>query len=98
IPRVLLSGVFRFSLLYIVLIFSATEYLGITPEEIASWIAGERLDAFARALEDSPFLVIAATTTMVLLLAWLTGIATNFNKFYGFRLARDGDKLQIRHG
>jgi putative membrane protein len=41
VGRVLLSGVFRFSLLYIVLIFSATEYLGLDPEDVARWLTGD---------------------------------------------------------
>lgn len=98
VDRVLLSGVFRFSLLYIVVIFSATEYLGLTPEDIARWFAGDRLDAFVAAMEDSLPVVILATTLMILLLAWITGIITNFNRFYGFRLTLDDDKLHTRSG
>jgi putative membrane protein len=96
--RVLLSGMFRFSLLYIVIIFSATEYLGLDPDDIARWIAGSRLEAVTAALEASPLLVITATVVMVALFSWITGILVNLNRFYGFRLSREGDKLHTRHG
>lgn len=98
ISRVLLSGVFRFSLLYLVLIFSATEYAGLNPDDIARWIAGERLDAFLEAMEESPIVIVGVTTFMILLLAWITGIVTNFNRFYGFRLTLEEDKLHTRQG
>ncbi|MEX0747704.1 MAG: PH domain-containing protein, partial [Rhodothermales bacterium] len=96
--RVLLSGMFRFSLLYIVVIFSATEYLRLDPEKIARWIAGNRLEALTAAMEASPLLVIAATVLMVAFFSWITGILVNLNRFYGFRLSREGDKLHTRHG
>ena len=96
--RVLLSGMFRFSLLYIVVIFSATEYLGLDPDDIARWIAGSRLEAVTAAMEASPLLVIAATVLMVALVSWITGILVNINRFYRFRLSREGDKLHTRHG
>ncbi len=96
--RVLLSGVFRFSLLYLVVIFSATEYLGFEPEDVARWIGGERFNAFVTAMEREPVVVIAATAFMILILAWITGIVTNLNRFYGFRLTLEGDKLHIRQG
>ncbi len=96
--RVLLSGAFRFSLLYIVAIFTAVEYLGVDPEEMARLVAGERFAAAVAVFQHEPWLVVLATAFMVLLLAWLTGIATNLNRFYGFRLSLDDNKLHFRHG
>jgi putative membrane protein len=96
--RVLLSGVFRFSLFYIVAIFSAIEYLGVQPEDVTRWFGGDRLEAVADLLERSPLVVVVTTAATVSLLAWLTGIATNLNRFYGFRLALEDQKLHTRHG
>lgn len=98
LQRVLLSGVFRFSLLYIVLIFSATEYLGLNPDDIARWIAGDRLDVFLATMERSPVVIVVTTSLMIVLLAWITGIVTNFNRFYGFRLTLEDNKLHTRQG
>lgn len=98
LQRVLLSGVFRFSLLYIVLIFSATEYLGLNPDDFARWIAGDRLDVFLATMERSPVIIVVTTTLMIVLLAWITGIVTNFNRFYGFRLTLEENKLHTRQG
>lgn len=96
--RVLLSGVFRFSLFYIVAIFSAVEYLGIQPEDVTRWLAGDRLEMATELLERSPLVVVVSTALMVSLLAWVTGIATNLNRFYGFRLVRGDQKLHTRQG
>ncbi|MEX2402212.1 MAG: PH domain-containing protein [Rhodothermales bacterium] len=98
VGHVLLSGVFRFSLFYIVAIFSAVEYLGVYPEDVARWLTGDRFEAVAAAFESATWLVILATVFMVTFLAWITGIATNLNRFYGFRLMLDGDKLHTRSG
>lgn len=96
--RVLLSGVFRFSLLYIVAIFSATEYLGVTPEDMARWLTGDRFEVVATAFAASTWVVVMATVVMVAVLAWITGIATNLNRFYGFRLSIEDNKLHTRTG
>lgn len=98
LKRVLLSGAFRFSLLYIAMIFTATEYLGVAPEDVARWISGNRLDAFTETLENSLILIIASTVIVVGGLAWITGIFTNLNRFYGFRLGYGEGKLHTRHG
>lgn len=96
--RVLLSGVFRFSLLYIAMIFTATEYLGVRPEDVARWISGNRMDAFEQLMEQSTVLVVLSTILTVGLLAWITGILTNLGRFYGFRLGYEDGKLHTRHG
>lgn len=96
--RVLLSGVFRFSLFYIVAIFSAIEYLGVNPEDVTRWAAGERFEAMTNAFQRSPFLLVVTTALMVSFLAWITGIATNLNRFYGFRLTLADQKLHSRYG
>ncbi len=96
--RVLLSGAFRFSLLYIALIFTAMEYMGTDPEDVARWISGNRLEAFNDVLESSLILVVLSTILIVGGLAWITGIFTNLNRFYGFRLGFEEGKLHTRHG
>ncbi len=100
--RVLLSGVFRFSLLYIALIFSALQYLmdlaGLTPDDLADWIVGDELQPYAEALRASPWLLGFAMVAVAALFGWLTGIAINLSKYYGFRLWLDGEKLHRRHG
>lgn len=98
LSRVLLSGVFRFSLLYIAVIFTATEYLGVQPDELARWVAGNRLEAFTEALRTSPVLIVLSTVLIVGLLAWITGILTNLSRFFGFRISYEDGKLHTRQG
>lgn len=98
LSHVLLSGIFRFSLLYIVLIFTATEYLGINPEDMILWISQHSLEPLTGFIETSPWTAAAASALVIGLLAWITGIAVNLNRFYRFRLSVDRDKLHKKHG
>ena len=102
LPRILLSGAFRFSLLYIALIFSGLQSvmdpLNLTPEQIADWILGDGLQPLTDAAQSSPWLLGILTVFAAVLLGWLTGIVINLTKYYGFRLWLEGDKLHRRHG
>jgi len=102
LPRILLSGVFRFSMLYIALIFSGLQTvmdpLNLTPEQIAEWLRGDGLLPFTDAAQSSPWLLGIFTVFAAMLLGWLTGIMINLTKYYGFRLWLEGDKLHRRHG
>ncbi len=96
--RVVLSGVFRFSLLYIALIFSGLQYVDNDPEAVARWLERGPFRLLADFAAASPwtagflFLVAAA------LLSWITGILVNINRFYKFRLSLEPGKLHLRHG
>ncbi len=102
LPRILLSGAFRFSLLYIALIFSGLQSvmdpLNLTPEQIADWLMGDGLQPITTAAQASPWLLGIATVLAAMLLGWLTGIVINLTRYYGFRLWLEGDKLHRRHG
>ena len=102
LPRILLSGAFRFSLLYIALIFSGLQYvmdpLNLTPEQIADWLMGDGLQPLTAVVQASPWLLGIVTVLAAMLLGWLTGIVINLTKYYGFRLWLEGDKLHRRHG
>lgn len=96
--HVLLSGVFRFSLLYIALIFSAFQYVDVAPEELLRWAERGPLRDFTATATASPWLTGLATVAAAGLLSWLTGIAVNLNRYYGFRLHLEEGKLHRRHG
>ena len=98
LQRALLSGAFRFSLLYIALIFSAFQYLDIDPEYAADWLMGGRLERVTTLIETSPWLVGIITVFTAALLSWVTGILINVNKYYRFRLALQEDKLYKKSG
>ena len=102
LPRILLSGAFRFSLLYIALIFSGLQYvmdaLNLEPEDLADWLMGDGLQPLTDAARASPWLLGIATVLAAMLLGWLTGIVINLTRYYGFRLWLEGDKLHRRHG
>ncbi|MGI9173706.1 MAG: PH domain-containing protein [Rhodothermales bacterium] len=98
LQRALLSGAFRFSLLYIALIFSAFQYLDIDPEYAADWLMGGRLERVTTLIETSPWLVGIITVLTAASLSWITGILINVNKYYRFRLALQEDKLYKKSG
>ena len=102
LKRIMLSGAFRFSLIYIALIFSGLQYvmdaLDLTPEDLANWFISGGLDEYTEVAQGSPWLVGIATVIAAMLLGWFTGIVVNLTKYYGFRLWLEGDKLHRRHG
>ncbi len=96
--RVLLSGAFRFSLLYIALIFSGLQF--IPADDLILWLQLSQgdLEGLYAVAAASPWLTGLLTVVVAGLLSWFTGILINLNKYYGFRLWLDGDKLRLRRG
>lgn len=99
---IFLSGAFRFSLLYIALIFSGLQYLmdlaGLEPEDIADWFMRGQFQPYAETAQASPWLLAIVTIIVAAMLGWLTGVVVNLNKYYGFRLWLEDNKLQRRQG
>lgn len=95
---VLLCGVFSFSLVFVALIFTGLQYMGIAPEEFMKSIANEQmqymrtLDAVKLALYTAGGLLLAA------LLSWATGILLTLNRYYKFRLTLGNGRLHTRSG
>jgi putative membrane protein len=96
--RVLLSGAFRFSLLYIAIIFTFLQYVEPDPEALVSWLTRGRLAGLARAAMASPWAAAAIGIVVAVLVGWVSGIAVNFNRFYRFVLTLEKDRLHRKHG
>lgn len=96
--QVILSGVFRFSLLYIALFFSAVQYIEPNPEAMLDWLIGSRFEGVAEVASESPVIAFLGTILTAVLFAWLSGIAVNLNRYYGFSLTAEGDKLHHKQG
>ncbi len=98
LQRVLLSGMFRFSLVYIAVIFSVFQFF--EPDTLLNYVLASRsqMQTFVDAAYASPAIAAAVTVTFAVFFGWLTGIAINLSRYYGFRLWLDGDKLRKRHG
>jgi len=95
--RVLLSGAFRFSLLYLAVIFSVVELFN--PETLVQrFIRADRLDWLTEAMFSHPALAILASVLVAVVLGWVSGIAVHLARYYSFQLWLDGDKLRKRHG
>lgn len=98
LQRVLLSGAFRFSLLYIALAFSALQYFEPDFDTIIDWFERGRFAWIGETVQASPWLYGVTGALTAIILSWLTGILVNLNKYYRFRLWRSGNKLQKRGG
>jgi putative membrane protein len=98
LPRVLLSGAFRFSLLYIALVFSAVQF--VDPEVIVQRVLRSqgRIDQVTETMAVHPGLTILGTVVVAGILGWVSGIAIHLTRYYRFQLWLDGDKLRKRHG
>ena len=96
--RVLLSGAFRFSLLYLAVIFTVLELFN--PEALVERVlrARGRMAWVSEVVFSHPALAILATVVAAIFLGWVSGIGVHVARYYNFRLWLDGDKLRKRHG
>ncbi|MFB6230909.1 MAG: PH domain-containing protein [Salinibacter sp.] len=95
--RVLLSGAFRFSLLYLAVIFSVVELFN--PETLVQrFIRTDRLEWLTEAMFSHPALTIFVSVLVAVVLGWISGVAVHLARYYSFHLWLDGDKLRKRHG
>lgn len=98
LPRVLLSGAFRFSLLYIALIFSAFQL--VDPQTIVQRVLRTqgRIDQITETMAAHPGVTILATIVVAVFFGWISGILIHLTRYYNFELWLDGNKLRKRHG
>jgi len=98
LPRVLLSGAFRFSLFYIVLVFSALQL--VNPEVVVQRILRSqgRIDQITETMAANPILTVLVTIVVAGVFGWISGILIHLARYYGFQLWLDDDKLRKRHG
>ena len=98
LPRVLLSGAFRFSLFYIALVFSALQL--VDPEAIVQRFLRSqgRIDQITETMTAYPVLTVLATIVVAGILGWVSGVLIHLARYYGFQLWLDDDKLRKRHG
>lgn len=96
--RVILAGAFRFSLIYLAVIFSTLQYIEPDPTLLFSWLIRGPLEPLEARIEASPVFAAALGALGAVFLGWLTGILVTFNRYYRFKLERIGDKLHSSHG
>lgn len=98
LERVLLSGMFRFSLVYIAVVFSVFQF--VEPDTLLNYVMASRsqVQTLFDTIYDSPVLAVGVTIIFASFFGWLTGILINLTRYYNFHLWLDGDKLRKRHG
>ncbi len=100
--RLLLSGAFRFSLLYIAIIFSGFQILAngmnIAAEDFSYWLARLGVEEHALAAGASRWALAGILAACAVILAWLSGLVLQVVRYYDFKLHLDGARLQRSHG
>lgn len=95
---VLLCGMFGFSFVFVAVIFTALQYIGIAPENLVKTLANEQIN-FLQTLDTTAlWLFGTAVLLLAILLSWITGILLTMNRYYNFRLTLDGGKLHTQSG
>jgi len=96
--HVLKSGAFRFSLLYIALVFSVLQF--IEPDVLLNWLLVSRgeIEGLTETAFRHPGLAVAGTVVVATILGWVSGILVHLNRYYGFQLWLEEGKLRKRHG
>lgn len=96
--EVLLCGMFSFSLVFVALIFTALQYMGIAPEEFMQTIANEQIQ-YVRTLDAVKLVLYSLGILLVaVVLSWITGILLTLNRYYKFHLALENGRLHTRSG
>jgi putative membrane protein len=94
--RVLIAGLFNFSLVYLAVIFGSFEYLealfGVDPLKL-EWIEPARALA-----QTATWGLTVLALCMILLLGIVAGVLRTVARDYGFRLTRAGGGLRRRRG
>jgi len=100
--RVFLTGAFRFSLVYIAIIFSGLTYLqqltGVTEQDIFNWFSSNEAEELATAARRLLWIIVPMTILAACLIAWLVGILVTVIRFYNFKLRRLDNKLIRSYG
>jgi len=98
LPRVLLSGAFRFSLLYLALIFTALEL--VDPQTTVQRLLQSQgwVNMLADRMAAHPVVAVLSSVVIAVVLGWISGIVIHLSRYYGFELWLDDDKLRKRHG
>ncbi len=96
--EILLAGMFRFSLIYIALIFSGLQYFSIQPDQIIEYIAGPNFKDLLDSRQLSYVFVIATSVVAAAVLAWLAGIVVTVNRYFGYAVWLSDGKLYRKHG
>ncbi len=98
LQRVVMAGAFRFSLIYLAVIFSTLQYVEPDPTLLFSWLIRGPLEPLEASIEASPVFAAVLGALGAIFLGWLTGILVTLNRYYRFKLQRIGDKLHSSHG
>ena len=98
LPRVLLTGMLRFSLFYIAIAFSVIQQFNPSPDEIELWLEKGWLHPVAELYQSSPWLFTIAGIITAVSLSWIAGILVSLNRNYNFRIWLKNKKLHKHQG
>ncbi len=98
IRELLYYGMLRFRPVILIPVFAIVQYMNIIPENYND-LQNNFLAEYIKGLESSELMAnIAIALALTFILSWIAEIFLTFNKYYGFTLVRDGNKLNAEHG
>lgn len=96
--RLVQAGLYRVSLAWLAVAYSALQVTGLEPIDLVDVLAGDRLAAWRASAETHPVVGGALVATAALGLAWLAGVVTTVLRFAGFVVTDDGRRLHTSGG
>ncbi len=100
--RLFLSGVFRFSLLFVAVAYYGLQYAqelwGLDDAVIGAWMSQILPEIYEAGEGPVRWLFVVGMLVAAILLAWLSGIILQVVRYFGFKLVLDDARLHKRHG
>ncbi len=96
--RLLRAGLYRVSLGYLAVAYSALQLAGFQPEDLRELAYDSRLSAVRSLVGAHPAVAAALFVALGIGIAWAAGIVTTVLHYAGFVLTDDGPRLHTRGG
>lgn len=98
VSRVVLSGVFRFSLFYIAIIFSTLQIFEPDPLKMIEYIEEDAVTPVLDQILSSPVMAAISLALVAGFISWISGILVNTNRLFGFKLKKDDGRIYKKSG
>lgn len=96
--RVLLSGIFRFSLFYIAIIFSTLQIFEPDPSRMIEYIEVDAITPVLDQILSSPVVAGIVLVLVAGFISWISGILVSTNRLFGFKLTKDEGRIYKKSG
>ena len=94
----IIHGMMRFRPVILVAVFTVIQYLNIMPDTVEDIQDNYYFEYLLRMNSDTIIFYLALGLVLTVILSWIADILLTVNKFYGFRLELEGNKLLTSYG